>query len=523
MLREIKNDNLQDYLDFYRKALKLDDKDYESFKNIITTKLPYTFRVTQSKMNGKILKKFKEDFKQICTEVFDGVFTFYKKKDLVDSIDNELYEKFNRFLINACEMGYVQRQEIVSMLPVELLNITKDNFVYEPCAAPGSKTKQILEKLEGTGLLVSNELNKKRVNVLITEAKKNDTVNFVVTQHNAATNKYSQQFDKICCDVPCSGDGTIRKNVNVRSNWNLKQSCSQVKLQIQILKNTLGMLGYDKTNLCVYSTCSLNPAEDEYVINEILKTNQFELVREESVTNNLFNLKFRDGITKFDVIEEYSYENEELSKCFRFYPQDNNTGGFFAAVLRRKSIKDGINTETTIEPKLKKNFFLFDENKDETDTQLVIKNDYKYIVAGRTMNTVHAVNKHVFDFLHTNKSVKILVGGMKAYDKVRCINNDGYYYKISFNYVNKCARKDIEVNMPIVEISEDVFKDLVENTHILKKDVTNKEMAKTLNSLKVGWCVCVWNNTKYFGFNSENKVLFFINKFNREVLAQIVQ
>lgn len=90
----------------------------------------------------------------------------YANKDI--PIDNEkfpifyLLTKVQKSLNILNEYGVISRQELVSMLPPLMLNISKGDFVLDMCAAPGSKTKQISEMIGCTGLLVANELEYSR-------------------------------------------------------------------------------------------------------------------------------------------------------------------------------------------------------------------------------------------------------------------------------------------------------------------------------------------------------------------------
>ena len=77
-------------------------------------------------------------------------------------------------------------------------------------------------------------------------------------------------FDRILCDVPCSGDGTLRKNVGIWKTWNPMDGNGLHGLQTRILTRAMRML--EQGGRIVYSTCSLNPVENEAVIAEALKT-----------------------------------------------------------------------------------------------------------------------------------------------------------------------------------------------------------------------------------------------------------
>lgn len=77
------------------------------------------------------------------------------------------------------------------------------------------------------------------------------------------------EFDRILADVPCSGDGTTRKNPEVWRKWKLHDACGLHPLQLRIAMRGVKLLAVG--GLMVYSTCSLNPIEDEAVVAEVYR------------------------------------------------------------------------------------------------------------------------------------------------------------------------------------------------------------------------------------------------------------
>ena len=137
------------------------------------------------------------------------------------------------------------RQEAVSMVPAALLGIRPGHKLLDMCASPGSKTTQALEAIHGGkaegGLVVANDTDARRARLLIRRcaALGELTARLAVTQHDATkfpnvlapcwrddgpggtaagANRYPDgPYDRVLCDVPCSGDGTLRKNPEVRA------------------------------------------------------------------------------------------------------------------------------------------------------------------------------------------------------------------------------------------------------------------------------------------------------------------
>ncbi|KAG0416303.1 hypothetical protein HPB47_006519, partial [Ixodes persulcatus] len=249
--------------------------------------------------------------------------------------------------------------------------------VLDMCAAPGSKTAQLMEMLHGrvsnipTGVVVANDVDNKRCYMLVHQAKRLHSTCCLVTNHDAAampniylTNKDGTQevvkYDRILCDVPCSGDGTLRKNVDLWRKWNVANGNSIHGLQVRIARRGLELLA--EGGILVYSTCSLNPLEDEAVVASLLLQCEgaVELV---DVSGRLPGLVSRPGLTtwkvsskdmavytSFDQVPEMYHTQIraqmfppspevaaqlKLERCVRILPHQQDTGGFFVAVLKK--------------------------------------------------------------------------------------------------------------------------------------------------------------------------------------------
>lgn len=257
------------------------------------------------------------------------------------------------------------------MIPPLLLDVKPNHKVLDMCAAPGSKTAQLIEALHAdeneqpipTGLIVANDADAKRSHLLVHQLKRLHTPALVVTNLDASAlpnihlNKHKHvQFDRVLCDVPCSGDGTIRKNVLVWSKWTPSDAMGLHPLQLRILLR--GLKSARVGGRVVYSTCSMNPVENEAVIAAALKASN-RTVKLVDVSDRLPTLKRRKGMTTWTVMDKYMKEVDmvdreksripatgfppsevdatemKLERCVRIYPHLQDTGGFFIAVLEK--------------------------------------------------------------------------------------------------------------------------------------------------------------------------------------------
>ena len=175
--------------------------------------------------------------------------------------------------------GLYYIQEASAMLPAEVLPIEKGDIVLDACAAPGGKSLKILNKLENTGLLISNDISASRANALLRNIERFGFENYYVISRDLLEleEKYKNTFDKILLDAPCSGEGMFRKDNTLIKSWLEKGPDEYSKLQKQLVKACLNMLK-DGGQL-LYSTCTFSPLEDEGVIKYALENSDIKLIK----------------------------------------------------------------------------------------------------------------------------------------------------------------------------------------------------------------------------------------------------
>jgi len=214
-------------------------------------------------------------------------------------------------------LGYYYIQEAASQIPVELLNITNKDVVLDCCAAPGSKTTQIAEKAKA---VIALEPNKRRRIALLNNIERLGLKNIIVCDADARNFKPEIKFDKILVDAPCSGNYVFEKN------WFNKQSIENFnkksELQKQILENMITLL--NKNGELIYSTSSLEPEENEMVIDWVL----------ENFDVNIENI---ETIGDKGIISPFGIRlNNGVPKARRLWPYKTKTQGFFIAKLVKK-------------------------------------------------------------------------------------------------------------------------------------------------------------------------------------------
>ena len=136
---------------------------------------------------------------------------------------------------------------------------------------------------------------------------------------------YQFQFDKILVDAPCSGTGTIRKSLKTINIWNPVMITKLAKQQKELAHRAFENL--KPGGEMVYSTCSVEPEEDEGVVSYLLHT----FADAEIVKIKLHGLKTTPAIMEFNG-EKYDLR---VKYTLRIWPQDNDTEGFFIAKIKK--------------------------------------------------------------------------------------------------------------------------------------------------------------------------------------------
>ncbi|MCL6604313.1 MAG: RsmB/NOP family class I SAM-dependent RNA methyltransferase [Paenibacillus sp.] len=166
--------------------------------------------------------------------------------------------------------GLYYIQEPSAMAPVELLGVTPGDRVLDLCAAPGGKSTQIAAKLQGKGLLVSNDLHPERTKALAKNLELYGTRNGIVLNESPEriAASFPAFFDKILIDAPCSGEGMFRKDEDMVKQWDPETPAKYAAMQKEILIAAAAALTPGGT--LVYSTCTFATEENEGSIAEFL-------------------------------------------------------------------------------------------------------------------------------------------------------------------------------------------------------------------------------------------------------------
>lgn len=222
--------------------------------------------------------------------------------------------------------GLIYSQEPAAQIVGMVAAPQQGEKVLDLCAAPGGKSTHLLSYLEGTGLLVTNDISAKRSKILSENIERFGARNAIVTNSSPErlAKHFKGYFDTIVCDVPCSGEGMFRKDADAVRYWHKAYAAECAILQKEILDSAVSMLAPEGT--LVYSTCTWSYEENEAIVDWLLYTYDLELVTIPK-TNGM-----QEGISHPEVA--------------RMYPHQFRGEGQFVAKFRAS--KDM--TSTTINP-----------------------------------------------------------------------------------------------------------------------------------------------------------------------------
>ncbi|KGP84407.1 MULTISPECIES: RsmB/NOP family class I SAM-dependent RNA methyltransferase [unclassified Paenibacillus] len=234
--------------------------------------------------------------------------------------------------------GLYYIQEPSAMAPVELLDVQPGERVLDLCAAPGGKSTQIAAKLQGKGVLVTNDIHGERTKALAKNVELYGVRNAVVLNESPEriAKAFPHYFDKVLIDAPCSGEGMFRKDEDMVKSWEHHSVEKCVLMQRDILETAARLLAPGGT--IVYSTCTFAPEENEAMIAEFLNINP------DFVVNNIpdtagFAPGRPDWVRQMlpETAEETESVLDQTRGTARLWPHLLEGEGHYVAVLQHRA------------------------------------------------------------------------------------------------------------------------------------------------------------------------------------------
>lgn len=225
--------------------------------------------------------------------------------------------------------GLFQIQDEASILVSHLIDPLPDEFVIDVCSAPGGKTTHLAQLMSNKGDLLAMDSNNLRLLTVKSNCRRLgiDIVKTRVNNGAILAEKYLKAADKVLIDVPCSGLGVLRRKPDLKwKTYNPNRFEQLTELQGKILNTASCYLKIG--GKLVYSTCSIEPEENEEIVSKFLKQHPN------------FELEDPDGFIKERKLAPYVSDQHKQKKFIQIYPGlsnlDLDLDGFFMAKMIRK-------------------------------------------------------------------------------------------------------------------------------------------------------------------------------------------
>lgn len=221
--------------------------------------------------------------------------------------------------------GLYYLQEPSAMTPANRLPVAEHEKVLDVCAAPGGKATELGAKLQGSGVLIANDISNSRAKGLLKNIELFGIGNMcVLSEEPGKLEEYfPEYFDKILIDAPCSGEGMFRKDKKMVKAWEEHGPEFFAKIQRSIVTQAARML--KPGGMILYSTCTFDPMENEGTIEYLLNAYpEFE------IQDILPYEGFSCGVPEVTKSKDPAYK-----KTVRIFPHKMHGEGHFVALLKK--------------------------------------------------------------------------------------------------------------------------------------------------------------------------------------------
>ena len=232
----------------------------------------------------------------------------------------ELEKTDNIAFLSGFDKGQYAVQDVSSMLVTEIADPKAGQTVVDVCAAPGGKTLHAAERVGAEGKIISRDLSERKCDLIRDNAERLGLTNIVLQVHDARIHDeaLNEQSDILYLDVPCSGLGILGRKNDIKFNVKPSGLEDLTHLQWEIVKASWDYV--KKGGYLIYSTCTVNRAENEDMVRRICEELPFEPV---DITDKLPK-KIQDSLDK-----------NKGTGYIQLIPGEYGTDGFFIAKLRR--------------------------------------------------------------------------------------------------------------------------------------------------------------------------------------------
>ncbi len=246
------------------------------------------------------------------------------KLSKISWLQNGYFVEHSRFSLGASAeflLGYYYLQEAAAQLPAEVLDPKPGELVLDCCASPGGKTTQLAQIMQDKGAIIALEKKSHRLLSLRNNIERLGVSNCAVYHLDAAkAGQLGLQFDKILLDAPCSG------NYATDDKWFSKRRIEDIRKSAQFQRSLLkaAMAVLKPGGTLVYSTCTLEPEENELNMQWLIESSKAKLEPVDA------------GIGDAGLTTVFGKKlHASITHCRRFWPHKTGTEGFFIAKVKK--------------------------------------------------------------------------------------------------------------------------------------------------------------------------------------------
>ena len=296
--------------------------DYDSVMEVFAQERKSSFRLNTLKWDGSdVFEEMKQKWIEMSPFLpIPWVYLYEKKDDYAMKGTEAFYQ------------GRIYLQSVSSLLPVLALDPKAWEQILDVCAAPGSKTTQIAMMMHDEGKIIALEQNPIRYDKLMHNCKLQWAT--IVEGKKVDARKYLDplgitKFDRILLDAQCSAEGRISlSNEKTYQFWSLENVKKKAQTQYELL--TLAIARLEKWSTLVYSTCTLAPEENEWVISRVLRDRSD--ISLEPIDIGLCDMPWRrSGITSFGSANY----GEDMKQTVRILPSGETEGFYMAKIVKK--------------------------------------------------------------------------------------------------------------------------------------------------------------------------------------------
>lgn len=231
--------------------------------------------------------------------------------------------------------GLFYIQNLSSLLPSIILDPSSKDTILDMCASPGSKTSHLSDLMNNKGKIVANDVDAWRTKKLKEVLDMFGVKNAQITNEDGTVfgKREFERFDKVLLDAPCSGEGLIYlTSPSALKFWNVKKVRGLVRIQTELIFSAFNSL--KKGGTLIYSTCTLEPDENEGIVSKLLEKYQNADIVEVPLFDSIEFKDYKKNVKRGILNWNGKDYDKRVSKTYRVLPSSEMMGFYIAKIVK---------------------------------------------------------------------------------------------------------------------------------------------------------------------------------------------